>query len=371
MNNDLTILLLLKGRDAFTIRWFEYAKKYAIPYKVIIADGGHDDGLESELCKRKFSQHIDYEYIRYPFDDNYQIFYKKVHDALMRVETPFVVLASDDDFYFFDALATSVGFLKEHPEFVASRGEIWDFNVSSPLSGSRVSGGKDNVYGDMGGVTRLYYQPTVVGDSAIDRVIDFSLKFHSVWHDVVRTDRLRVAYSALLGSDINDFRFYDHFISFFTATNGKIHRGGELYMLHQTHPDMAALTVVGNTSLEWIDSDGWKADLDRFLNGMAGQISEIDKITIHEAKCGFIECYFVNVVLNTMMRGCFSQRIIKTPIVSIIKSILRRNSFIFNVSKKLALRFLGGGESERVPHHFDKKLEDVSKFLKNTESNIR
>lgn len=369
MNNDLTILLLLKGRDSFTIRWFEYAKEYSIPYRVIIADGGLDEGLESELRRRKFSQFIDYEYIRYPIDETYKMFYTKVHDALMHVATPYVVLTSNDDFNFFDALAASVSFLKEHPEFVASRGEIWDFNVSSPLSHSLISGDKDNVYGAMGGLTRLYYQPTVVGDSAIDRVTDFSLKCHSVWHDVVRTGGLREAYSALLEYGINDFHLCDYFISFFIVVKGKIHRGSELYMLHQLHPDMHALVVFGNTPLEWIDSDGWSADLDKFLNGLASQISESDKITFHEAKSKFIECYLVNVVLKTMMRGYVLQTTDKSRIVSMIKNLLKRNSIIFKVSKRIALRFSKRGERARVPSHFKQKLVEVGNFLENTQRN--
>lgn len=372
MNSDLTILLLLKGRDAFTIRWFEYAKENLIPYKVIVADGGHDEGLENELYERQFSQYIDYEYIRYPFDENHKTFYAKVLDALMRVETPFVVLASNDDFNFPNALDSSLHFLKENPDFITSRGEIWDFTVSSPPLGSQISNGKDYIYGDMGGVAKLYYQPTVIGDSAIDRVNDFSLKWHSVWHDVLRTKNLRDAYSALIKSEINDFRYADILVSFFVASNGKIHRGSELYMLHQCHPDMGAITIIGDTTLEWIDSAGWNTDLNRFLDVIAREISEIDKITFLEAKCKLMECYFVNIVLKTMMNGYSPQgtsnetneRAKKFRIASVIKSFLKRNSFIFNTSKKIVSLFSVSRENELPSSPFDEKLESISMFLK-------
>jgi len=368
--NDLTIVLLLKGRDAFTIRWFEYAKKFKLTCKVIIADGDIDNGLENELRNKKFHHVINYDYIRYPYDESYKIFYAKIHAALTKVETQYVLLASNDDFYFFDALESSVHFLNENPEFVTSRGEIWDLNVISSLSSFKISNDKDHVYGDLGSVKRLYFHPTVLGESAMDRVIDYSLKSHSVFHDVIRTKNLKEACGALVKSQINDFRIFESFISFFIACHGKIHRGGELYMLHQCHPEMAALTVIGDTPLEWIDSAGWNEDLDRFFNSIAGQISKIDKITFQEAKCEFMECYLVNVVLKTMMRGQLPQGSteisIKTQIVSVIKSILRRNRFILYTAKKIYSMFFVRKQDYSL---FDKELEDVKKFLK-SESNI-
>jgi hypothetical protein len=59
------------------------------------------------------------------------------------------------------------------------------------------------------------------------------------------------------------------------------------------------------------------------------------------------------------------QRPIKSALVTVIKNLLRKNRFIFKLSKKLALIFLGRVAIEQVPYHFNKKLEDVGKFLEN------
>jgi hypothetical protein len=208
--------------------------------------------------------------------------------------------------------------------------------------------------------------------------MDYSLKSNSVWHDVVRTDKLRDAYSALIKSEINDFRLADSLISFFVASNGKIHRGSELYMLHQCHPDMGAITIIGDTTLEWIDSTGWNTDLNRFLDVIAREISEIDKITFLEAKCKLMECYFVNIVLKTMMNGYSPQgtsngtneSTIKLKIASLIKSILKRNSFFFNTYKKIVSLFSVSRENELPSFPFDEKLENISMFLKSRTPNF-
>ena len=103
MDNNLTIILILKGRDAFTIRWFEHAKEFKLPYHVIVADGGDDNGLEKKLRNNEYHLTVSYDYVRYPFDKNHKLFYAKIHSALNKVVTPYVVLVSNDDFYFFDA----------------------------------------------------------------------------------------------------------------------------------------------------------------------------------------------------------------------------------------------------------------------------
>jgi len=365
MMNDLTIILLLKGRDAFTIRWFEYAKKFQLSCKVIVADGGFDNGLEKVLHNKKFHFVVNYDYVRYPYDENHKIFYAKIHDALTKVETQYVLFASNDDFYFFNALESSVHFLNQNPEFVTSRGEIWDFNVITPSSGFKKSNANEHVYGNISGVSKLYFHPSVIGDSALDRVSDYTLKTHSIFHDIVRKEKLREAYYAFIKSKTTDFRFFESFISFYIASHGKIHRGNELYMFHQHHPEMAALTVIGDSPLEWIDNAGWNEDLDKFFVGIAQQISKIDKITFHEAKCGVIESYLVNVVLKTMIRGHYLQGTagisIKVQIVSLFKSILKRNSIILYLTKKIFSIFLAR-KKNYCP--FDKELEDVKIFLK-------
>ena len=305
MYNDLTVVLLLKGRDSFTRRWFEYAKEFKLPYKVIVADGGEGDGLENELLDKGFHQWINYEYIKYPYDENYKIFYAKVLDALTKVDTPYVLLASNDDFYFFDALEESVSFLKEHTDFVASRGELWDFRVASSFSASRQVD-DDSIYGDMEAISQLYYHPTVIGESATDRVNDFSLKFNAIWHDVVKTHDLKGAYSTLIESNIYGLALSDTLVCYLLASQGKLHRGSQLYMLHQSHSDMAALTESYNSPFEWIDSPGWDSDLDSFLNMVAARISKIDQISFYEAKSKLIRSYF-EFVLKIKMRGYFQQ----------------------------------------------------------------
>ena len=73
--SKLTIVLTLKDREAFSRRWMRYMNDQCCPYKILIADGGADEGIESELRNPTNYPNLDYEYIRYPFDNDWKDFY--------------------------------------------------------------------------------------------------------------------------------------------------------------------------------------------------------------------------------------------------------------------------------------------------------
>lgn len=366
MDNNLTIILLLKGRDAFTIRWFEHAKEFKLPYHVIVADGGDDNGLEKKLRNNEYHLTVSYDYVRYPFDKNHKLFYAKIHSALNKVETPYVVLASNDDFYFFDALNESVSFLKENAEYVSSRGELWDFSVLPTLKRG-IALEKSVIYGSISNISKLYEHPTVIGDCAMDRVVDYSSKANSIWHDVVRTKNLKESYGALIESNVNDLVFSDILIGFMMASQGKIHRGCNLYMLHQCHPDMAALTDLHDTPLDWIDAPGWDSDFNRFLDTVAVQISKVDQVAFYEAKCKILKAYTDSILLQKMKDHILlltSGMNNKTTATGFIKTALRKNKQLFSVLKIMHSLIPAKIVNNQIPSSFIPKIDVITKFLK-------
>ena len=120
----LTIVLTLKDREAFTRRWMRYMNDQCCPYKILIADGGADEGIESELRDLTNYPNLDYEYIRYPYDNDLEIFYAKQLDICKRVETEYLLLADNDDFYLIDKISDVINFLDENPGYSGCRGSI-------------------------------------------------------------------------------------------------------------------------------------------------------------------------------------------------------------------------------------------------------
>ena len=76
-STQLTLLLVLKGRHDFTIRWLEYANLYLNKYKIIIADGSPND--EKYKLNQKIYTNLEILLLKYPEDKNIGLFAKKIY----------------------------------------------------------------------------------------------------------------------------------------------------------------------------------------------------------------------------------------------------------------------------------------------------
>ena len=95
----LTIVLTLKDRAPFTYRWMQYMNDMQCSYKILIADGGEDSAIEQHLRNHENYPHLDYEYIRYPYDATIDDYCKKFENVISRVESEYLLLA--DNYYFY------------------------------------------------------------------------------------------------------------------------------------------------------------------------------------------------------------------------------------------------------------------------------
>src|SRR5258708_8305960 len=120
---SIAVLLTLKDRAEFTMRWMSCLDQVRFPYRVLIADGGEDERVPRILADRSSFPNVDFEYIRYPYDRGYADYYAKIADALSRVRTPFVAMADNDDFFIVSGLEKAIRFLGDHPDHVACRGQ--------------------------------------------------------------------------------------------------------------------------------------------------------------------------------------------------------------------------------------------------------
>ena len=130
-DSQLTILLTLKDRTPFTVRWMSYHDSLRFPFRVFIADGGADEGVPALLSNRTNFPALDYEYVRYPPDRSYADYYAKIADALVRIQTPLVALADNDDLFVVSGLRKAVRFLIDHPDYAACGGQCAVFWVTS------------------------------------------------------------------------------------------------------------------------------------------------------------------------------------------------------------------------------------------------
>ncbi|MGA9951110.1 MAG: hypothetical protein WBQ24_22905, partial [Xanthobacteraceae bacterium] len=85
----LTIVLPLRGRHLFTLRFLWYADKLRLPYRILIADGQVNETVARHIeNSRTFFPNLDIDYVRYPDDAGYPQYFAKMADAMRRVRTP-------------------------------------------------------------------------------------------------------------------------------------------------------------------------------------------------------------------------------------------------------------------------------------------
>jgi glycosyltransferase domain-containing protein len=136
MSERLTIVLPLKGRSLFTLRFLWHANASRMPYHFLLADGQVRSQLTSVLANsREVFPNLNIEYLQYPDDVSFSRFFAKMHDAINRVRTPYVMLADNDDFLAPAGIERSMDFLDNAPDYVCCGGGIAGFSVYSAWGG--------------------------------------------------------------------------------------------------------------------------------------------------------------------------------------------------------------------------------------------
>jgi glycosyltransferase domain-containing protein len=220
MNSRLTIILPLKGRHPFTLRFLWHANKARLPYRFLIADGE----VHPELAKilddsRKTLPELDLEYIRYPDDVDFQHYFVKMADALQRVRTPYAMLADNDDFPMFAGIERSLDFLESHPDYVCCGGGIGGFSV--------YSGRQPSLAGLLGPLNRIAYRYMpydrsidLGAPSVTDRLLH-GLRNSWSYYAVYRSPALQTIWREVAEINLSDLQLHEKFCAMRTLTFGK------------------------------------------------------------------------------------------------------------------------------------------------------
>jgi len=78
LQDQLTVILTLKGREAFTPRWIDYHSHVGLPWPVVIGDGAPSERTEAQFAS---ASGLSTNYRRYA-DTDLLAFYRKLHDLV-------------------------------------------------------------------------------------------------------------------------------------------------------------------------------------------------------------------------------------------------------------------------------------------------
>jgi glycosyltransferase domain-containing protein len=306
--NKFTIVLPIKERHAFTLRWLRFAKDIGIKSKIIIADGSTDNEIGRFLNKNLSYKILNIEYKHYPsmcnrtFDEASE-FINRVADSLLKVTTEYVVITANDDFIFEEGINNSIEFLSNNKDYSSASGDTFRFRVKDTINEIY------NCYGSFRNIEMFPYydEPeTVHNTSIIDRLKDYYTALSiTTWKDVKRT--ADVIENLKLASKLPniDSWFFQYLIDTLTKIQGKHKKVFGLYSLIQTNPG----TSVGTKMMEQnkynnegfflkLFSENWNNKLnDIFLNEIVKKINNGSNDDSKEMK-DRIRLIFLNGVIK-------------------------------------------------------------------------
>ncbi len=220
MSQRLTIVLPLRGRPLFTLRFLWHANAARLPYKFIIADGEVNPALARLLENAgAIFPDLDIDYIRYPDDTDFGRFFAKLTDALQRVRTPYAMVADNDDFLLRTGIERSLDFLDSNPDYVCCGGGIGGFAVYSrkyPLLG-----------GLRGPLNRLAYRympydrSLDLGSSSVAERLMLGLRNSWSYYAVFRAPALTTVWREAAEMNLSDLQLHEKFSAMRTLTLGK------------------------------------------------------------------------------------------------------------------------------------------------------
>ena len=248
---DITILLLVKDRFDFSKRWLDYSALTHHKFPVVVADGSTEDQLRHEV--EKISGLLDVKYI-YPGPDlSISDFISKTIIALKSVQTKFTFMASDDDFYFSDALEKSLIFLESRADFVLCNGGALDFGLSvRPTS-------KNSIFGEIRYVRKLGQFDSYLEDDPFKRISRYRKTKRSYWHSVIATKSLLRSWEIAAELKLTRYDTLEDFLNLYWLTQGKyMNLEGETLLFHQVHDTMISQTLESDISRE--SNEVWRAE---------------------------------------------------------------------------------------------------------------
>jgi glycosyltransferase domain-containing protein len=290
---QLTIVLAVKDRVAFTRRWLAFALRLKLPFRILIADGGADD-TTAPLAAESKAQGLAVEYVRYPFDATYADYYTKLADALSRVTTPFVVMADNDDLFIPEGLARAVECLLSHPEYVACGGQCAVFWLADPGAVTAT----DTIYGDHVEWKCSSQFSTDVADTARQRLLERCRGANDVFYAVHRTDLLSSHFAAVRDCNPRDLFLMEQLVMFLTAIAGKTRQLDTLYIARQQDSPGSSGGSHQEKFGDWYDRmllPTWSEDFTRFVECSTTALSRADGIPADEARRTVIEAYRMSV----------------------------------------------------------------------------
>ncbi len=276
-HDKLTIVLPLLSREALTIRYLEYLASIKFPFRILVADGGKDPHLQRVLENKEIASHLNYTYIRFPYDQTLLDFYSKNKRSIELVETPYVMFNCNDDIPLVSGLCKSIDFLEKHSQYVGSSGKVGGFFIEEGRQGGRL-----HFYEDCyeGGSIEAFEQA-----SSLDRIRYQILnnKSCNLYYGMYRTEIVKEISSDLVNLNFKDLLLYETYWISALMSFGKINFFKDSYTYFRQRGVSEGTTFLKRWYAN-VFFNNWMIEIERYIDALSVRIFENDpkKISLQE-----------------------------------------------------------------------------------------
>jgi len=251
IEDTLTILIPLWGRDNCTHGILKFMSNENVPFKIIMADGDGED--KSNWINTEVFPNLNLEYRHYGLDSDINRFMRKMYLAFSSVTSPLTVMVDNDDFFDVNGLIAGIKFLASNHDFTSFRENISEY------------------YGNHS----MYRTESITLDSPEDRVMKlFELGrkkdgINSAWHDICRTDVYKKMFKIMFKSGNQDFQLSHSVNKYWSLFYGKSYKENNIpYMYHVSGNSLVQGKGLYSKYKDWINDPN-------FIDSMAVTLSSI------------------------------------------------------------------------------------------------
>jgi glycosyltransferase domain-containing protein len=215
---SVTVLLTLKGRPLHTLRWFWYANQIKLPFKILVADGGDDEIVVRTLSRPELFPNLDYRYVRYN-DRVLADYWFKLADAVRQIDTPYMMLADNDDFILPTLVAQARDFLDANADYVCAGGALVSFSVAEQTGARRAL---DSVTGEIYSATAQACGHDYDSADPVERVRQYFRHRYPLFYQLTRREAFLEIFEKDVTLNFSNFDLWEHHNYLSLALSGKV-----------------------------------------------------------------------------------------------------------------------------------------------------
>ena len=275
----LTIILQYKDRYDFMCRWINFAYQHSCTFDIYLADGSDNQLIKNYIKTNKISSKLKIKYVKTKFDSSWNVYCQKVLKALKSIDTPYVILADDDDFYNFETLQKCIDKLDQDKSLTTCGGQTLHFKIlDGIINGKKIQYNKTN-------------KSDFKNNSIMQNIKSyFTINQNGVYYNVHRTEDFRNGWIINNKHKLSP-RMSELFIELYVLTCGKIEFIPLISYYRQFNHPYSNSNDLSNDFLDEMLSFNWYKEINIVFNIISKKLTKSNNIKSEVVKEDLISDY--------------------------------------------------------------------------------